>query len=60
MINFVEILNNFDKYNHIHLKTISILENIKDFHLIKNWLLEKDKLTHTKILFIKQTNDFTV
>ena len=58
MINFVEILKTLDKNNHIHCKTINILYDIKDFRLIKKWLIENVKETDIKFIIFKQKIEF--
>ena len=57
MENFCRVPNIFDQYILIHLKTINILDFLKDFEIVITVLIDIDKETDIKFEKLKQNNE---
>ena len=54
MERFSLVLNIIDETNLTHLKTNNLRECIKDFEMVKTWLIDIDRYTDNKNLIFKQ------
>ena len=57
MENFSRVLNTIDQYKLIHFQTASIRDYIKDFEMVKTWLIDSDKETDNNLVIFKQIEE---